>query len=235
MADQPATEAHREFHFRDHRAPQQIQAHFENVLTTLFRPGFEDSKLVFRGAVKQAGCPYALALHFDAALQLLNCYTLEIHADWGKLPVQSHDYFRNSFESWVQYWTKPFSSSPAPEEGEGSAERYRQFAEPVMAVDDRLSTVAAVQRELLAQMRAGATLSTAHHEGGTVLRWQGSQFTRTDYGESDERQSFDDDAAFLAFVRSFYDGQTSSNVYPDKVPEVDAWKIILGQLSVARA
>jgi hypothetical protein len=231
MAESPANEAFRDVYFRDSRPPHQIQAHFEGVLGTLFRPEFQGSKLVFRAAAKLTGCPYGLELRFDAALPNQNCYTLKIHASWANLPPDSHAFFRNSFEHWVTYWTKPLQIASAPEDDEGSTERYRALAEQTLAMEAQLSTVAAVQDALLAQMRKGATFSTAHKEGGTILRWQGSHFTRTDFGESDLKQTFDDDSTFLTFVHAFYDWDTSSHVYPNKVSELDAWKLILRKLS----
>ena len=40
-------------------------------------------------------------------------------------------------------------------------------------------------------------------------------------------KNFDDEAAFLTFLREFYDWETSKGFYPDKAPEFEAWKLIL--------
>ena len=45
--------------------------------------------------------------------------------------------------------------------------------------------------------------------------------------DSLDPKSVHDEASFLAYLRKFYDWQTSSHVYPEKVSELDAWKIIL--------
>jgi hypothetical protein len=76
-------------------------------------------------------------------------------------------------------------------------------------------------------MRQGATFSTAHKEGGTVISFRGGRFISADYGESEAVKTFGDEASFLVFLRQFYDWDTSSNVYPNKVSEFDAWKLML--------
>ncbi len=51
---------------------------------------------------------------------------------------------------------------------------------------------------------------------------RGSQFVREDYGGSGLVETFDDEAALLAFLRTFYDWETSKGFYPDRVPEFEA-------------
>ncbi len=193
----------------------------------MLRPEFDGAKLVFRAAARVTGCPYSFALSFDAALPETNCYTLRIDASWANLPATHHDYFRRSFDSWQQFWTKPLNLAPKPDAGEGVGREYSVLARDAVAMEAQLSTVEAIQRRLLSRIREGAQLSTAHKEGGTNIRWQGSSFTRSDYGESDESAVFADDASFLAFVRRFFDSKVS---YPDRVPELDAWRLILRQV-----
>jgi hypothetical protein len=227
VSDAQITEASREFHFRDSRPPHEVQAFFEGVWTAVLRPEFDGTKLVFRGAATLAGCPYSFALAFDAVLPRMKCYTLRIDASWANLPAAHHDYFRRSFDSWMQFWTKPLSLAPKPDAGQGVGPEYSELVQNVFSMEAQLSTVEVIQQQLLSRMRKGAELSTAHKEGGTVIRWQGSCFTRSDFGESDEREVFADDALFLAFVRKFFDSRVCC---PDRVPELDAWRLILRQL-----
>lgn len=43
---------------------------------------------MFHGAAKLTGCAYDLTLRFDAALPEINCYTLQMHANWGDFPLK---------------------------------------------------------------------------------------------------------------------------------------------------
>ena len=227
MPGEELREARREIHFRDPRPPHEIQFQLERDLVTLFQPTHDGVQLFFRAAAKSAGCPYFFELRFDAALPKMNCYTLRIRASWEKLPVEHSDYFRRSAESWFQYWTKPFQQAPPANPGEGSVERYRMLTEQALTAEARLTDVGSVQQAILSEMRQGSYFSTAHKEGGCRIRWRESYFICADYGESDLIQTFDGDASFLVFLRKFYDWETSRHVYPAKLAEFDAWKLIL--------
>ncbi|MEI9863519.1 MAG: hypothetical protein WDN00_02985 [Limisphaerales bacterium] len=76
-------------------------------------------------------------------------------------------------------------------------------------------------------MKQGASFATAHKEGGTNIRWLNGIFVRADYGESEDRKEFYSESDFLTALRKFYDWETSTNVYPDKVSDFEAWKLIL--------
>jgi len=225
-----ANEAYCEVYFRDSRPPHEIQFQLESTLMTLFQPYRDGSKLILVGAVRMAGCPYSFQLRFDAALLTTNAYTIRISTSWEALPAEHHDYFRRTSESWFKYWTQPFKSAPPPAPGEGSEQRYRAIEEQSLNAESHLTDAASVQREILAEMHKGKYFSTAHKEGGTNIRWRAGRYTRADYGESEETETFSDEASFLAFLRKFYDWETSSHVYPNKVSDFDAWKLILRKL-----
>jgi hypothetical protein len=221
-----STEACIEMSFRDRRPPNEIQAHFERTLMTLFKPEHEGSKLVFKGAARITGCQYRFALRFDGARLTTNCYTIRIDASWANLQVQHYDYFRRTSESWFAFWTKPFKPSAMPEEGDCLAGRYKSIEDHALTAESHLMDVASIQQAILSEMRKGAYYSTVHKEGGTNIRWQGSHFLRADFGESSETESFFTDAAFLHFLRKFYDRETSATVFPNKVSDFEAWKLI---------
>ena len=150
-----------------------------------------------------------------------------MHASWAGLPPANREYNLQSSASWFKHWTREFKSSPPPDPAEGSVERYRLLAEETLAAEAHLPDVTAVQQAILTAMSKGATFSTAHKEGGTRISRQGARFVRADYGESDRVETFNGEADFLAFIRKFYDWETSKSVYPDKVPDFDAWRLIL--------
>jgi hypothetical protein len=223
----PPLEAQREIRFVDPRSPHEIQFQLESTLLILFEPVREDSKLVLRGSAKITGCPYTFELRFDGAYPEGNFYTLRIRASWEKLPATHHDYYMHSAESWFGYWTKPFHQSALPSDATRNEERSRELEQQCIEAEAHLSSVDAVQQAILSEMREGAYFVTAHKEGGTHLRWNGTHFHRADYGESEDTETFPDDASFLGFLRQFYNGDVSRQTYPEKVPELAAWKLIL--------
>jgi hypothetical protein len=227
MAADASTEAHFEMTFRDARPPHEIQFHFEEMLLTLFRPSREDSKLVLRTTAKLTGCLYAVELRFDCALPAKNCYTVRVDASWAGSAATYHDYFRNTSKSWFEYWTRRLKRAPPPDPGECPADRYRTIEEQALAAEAHLADVPSIQQAIVSAMHNGARFATAHKEGGTRIGWNGSHFVRADYGESEETETFADEASFWKFLRRFYAGEVSRNAHPGKVSEFDAWKLIL--------
>ncbi|MFN8410375.1 MAG: hypothetical protein U0V45_13610 [Flavobacteriales bacterium] len=50
---------------------------------------------------------------------------------------------------------------------------------------------------------------------------------RTDHGDHPDTVVFSGEQEFLEALRKFYDWETSKNVYPKKVSELVAWKLML--------
>ena len=108
------------------------------------------------------------------------------------------------------------------------------MADQARRAHDRLAGVPTLQREILDGLRRGRIFSTAHKEGGTTIRHHGGKFVRADYGESSRVEEFHDEAAFLAFLRRFFDWETSRGAYPGKPSEPEAWRLILRLLEEER-
>jgi hypothetical protein len=77
-------------------------------------------------------------------------------------------------------------------------------------------------------MKSGARFTTSNKEGDTNITWNGSRFVRIDhrrlsrYGRVLQRGGIPG-----SMLRKFYDWETSKNVYPEKVSDLVAWKLIL--------
>jgi hypothetical protein len=227
MTPLPIITAIRQLHFRDRRAPHEIRFTIERELMTLLQPAPEEAHLSFRAASKCNGIPFRVLLRLEAALIRTNCYLLQFEAGSKDLSEEQANGRGKELDGWVDLWTRDFKPKPAPEPGEGSAERTLKLTEQALAAEAHLTTVAAVQQEILTALRRGATYSTAHKEGGTNIRYQSDCFVSADYGESDRRDVYRDEAAFLKFLRRFYDSETSRNIYPEKVSEYEAWMLML--------
>jgi hypothetical protein len=117
------------------------------------------------------------------------------------------------------------SSPPAPDAG--SPKRYQEVCEAALHAEKHLDSVEAIQQVIIAAMKRGYGFSTAHKEGGTSIYWDAARFVRSDYGECNDMTEYKSEAEFLKFLYQFYEWQTRSNVYPDRLPDFDVWKLIL--------
>jgi hypothetical protein len=202
----------------------------EDNLTKVFSTSTKDGRLAYATQARLTGAQYAFELRFEAALPGTNCYSLRVDASWGAMPANSHDYFRKTASGWIDFWTRSFKRDNPVEAGEGSAAQYARIRDEALQAEARLDSAAAIQQAILAGMKRGATFSTAHKEGGTLLKWSDGGFVRSDYGDDPDFKKFADEAEFLTFLRQFYDAETSHAVYPDKVSDFNAWKLIWRKL-----
>lgn len=223
-----------EIHFHDPRPPHEIQFELERELMLLLPPTLEGDALLFRAAGKVNGSPHAFALRFEAALPATNAYTFRAEVSLEGTAPAERERAAKSLASWFGLWTRTFKRAEAPTRDAGSRDRYHALAGQALNSEAHLGTIAAVQQAILAGLRAGGTFSTAHKEGGTVIRHSWGHFQRADYGEWTTSERFVSEATFLAFLRKFYDWQTSQHIYPEKVPEFVAWKLMLRLLEPKR-
>lgn len=223
-----------EIHFRDPRPPHEIQFELERQLMLLLPPIVEGDMLLFRAASRVNGMPHAFTLRFEAALPTTNAYSFRAVASLeGHVPAERESSAK-SLAGWFRLWTRHCQPADAVPPGTGSRDRYHTLVAQALNAEAHLGTVAAVQQAILAGLRAGGTYSTAHKEGGTVIRYSRGHFQRADYGEWSTSERFISETAFLAFLREFFDWQTSQHIHPEKVPDLVAWKLILRLLETKR-
>jgi len=225
----------RELTFHDPRPPQEIQAALEREIMTVLAAVPSETRLTFTALAKAGGVPFRVTLRFEAAHGATNGYTLRFEPLDASLAPATLETQRKTLDGWFDLWTGHFTSHPGLALPPASPDRYRELAEQARQADGRLRSVAAVKREILDGLRRGLTFSTAHKEGGTTIRHAGGRFVRTDYGESPRVEEFHDEAAFLTFLRRFFDWETSRGAYPGKASELDAWRLILRLLVEERA
>jgi len=92
------------------------------------------------------------------------------------------------------------------------------------------AAIVAVQREVIAAMRAGRQLSQAHKEGGTRIGWERDRFIIEDYGDWSSRREFTDEATFLDALWKRYDWMVSPGRGQQRRSELEAWRFILDEL-----
>ncbi|MBK8948425.1 MAG: hypothetical protein IPM68_06075 [Flavobacteriales bacterium] len=222
-----ATSAKRLLHFNDHRAPHEIQFALERDLMTLFDAAMKDDRLIMTASSKVVGSWHHFTLRFEAAMPNTNCYSLCVETSWADAAATHHDYYRHTAGTWFEHWTRDLQPAEPPEADEGSAERYQKICAASMNAEAHLDTVPAIQRTIVAAMKSGARFTTSHKEGGTNITWNHERFVRSDYGDYPDHITYASEAHFLEALRKFYDWETSQNVYPEKVSELVAWRLML--------
>ncbi len=228
-------DALREIHFRVALAPHEVQAQLEREFMAVLTPGREEDRLVYRASFTVNGAPYRARLRFDAALPKVNAYSLRLEMLGGELDPAHRDYHLKASAGWFDLWTRDLPPSKPMRPDEPQREDHRRVLEAeALAAEAQHTTVAELQRAILERMRRGASFSTAHKEGGTNLRFQHGSYVRQDYGESEARHVYADEAAFLSALRKFYEREVSRSAPSGKVTEETAWRLLLRLLRTDR-
>lgn len=217
-------------HWRDQRAPQDMVFALERWLGVLLAPELEGPVLLYRGEALAGTLRFRFALGLDGTGRTGHDYSLRAWAV-SQAPGQAVD--PKTAASWVDVWTGDLRETgkggPAPH-GPGS-KPYAALAEAALSAAQQPDSVEAVQALIEAQMKAGAVFSTSHKEGGTRISWRAGTFRREDFGESRERQVFEDRAAFFVWLRQFYTWELTRAWTGGTPSELQVWRLLLRFLS----
>ncbi len=225
-----ATGATRVLHFRDQRPPHEIQFALERQLMALFTATMNQGKLSLQAQASIVGAQYSFELQFLATSPSENIYSLRVETSWAGKGSANDDYYRQTAGSWFSHWTRDLRPADPPPNDEGSTEQYQTQCDATLQAEQHLDTVSAIQNAILSAMKQGATFATSHKEGGSRIGWMNGRFAKVDYGDDPDHRNFASDGEFLNFLRQYYDHETSSAVFPHKVSEFVAWKLILRRL-----
>ncbi len=100
---------------------------------------------------------------------------------------------------------------------------------------DNPADIEALQREVLKQLHAGASIGTVHKEGGSRIHRQGGVFIHEEYGDQESHREFSDEQQFLDHLWRSRDW-TQSGVYgsPPRT-HLESWQAIVDQLTGSRS
>ena len=192
--------------------------------------------LAFRGHQQSYTFPggTTIELRLEAAYDSKNLYVLHLDADGpGDLALEKtwEENLRRALARWTSGLEIAENRAPS------SPDRYAQVVAQTMAQERELAShppdddaIRAVQETILEGLRHGSSFFTAHHEGGTTIRFWGTSFVFQDYGESNDREEFSSSEAFLARLRQFYDWESRRDWSPHAPPELEAWRYIERQM-----
>ncbi|MBL9115396.1 MAG: hypothetical protein JNJ83_10360 [Verrucomicrobiaceae bacterium] len=221
----------REIHIEDQRTPMELKNALERDIMVLFAAAMSDEQLCLSAVASVNGVRYDFHLRFVAALKSSNRYVLRVSANWPPGQLAHEEYFRKSSDGWFQLWTRDFTSVPGSSPKNNLAQQYQELCRRVLTADDNLSSVAAVQQEIIARMKLGGTFGSSHKEGGTNICWRDGVFSRSDYGDNPAVKTYKDEAEFLQMLWHFFQFDVTRAAGEKKPSELDAWRLILHRMS----
>jgi hypothetical protein len=225
-----------EARFADSRPVRDVKYDVERRVARLLpRDPERPDALLFRGtstSVTTDGTT-TIELRLEAVFDTYNLYALRLDYVGGN-EKSWQDNMRRTMDRWMEGLrrSEPLTGSPERfcQVVEQTTIRERQIAsQPPLLADQ--AAIVAVQQSILVRLRQGKSFFTAHHEGGTNIQWIRDRFVFQDYGESEDREEFTVDAAFLARLRTFYDWRSRYEWLPHSPPEVEVWRFIERELS----
>jgi hypothetical protein len=242
----------RETYFWHDHAPFRVKYEIEKLTGILLaRDASTPNKLIYRGDSNCGGNKHNIELRFEAVLPRApyirnpptepgayrNLFLLRVESAALKKRVSEAEFLRDAGRTF-EYWTlrlqcgsqriewQDASREFYAQQMRDSIERERDLARRVEDPDPIL----AIQKAVLAALREGKRFSTAHKEGGTILRFNGKVFERSNYGEDTTLTQFATDQEMIASIRAFYDWESRRDSYPHRPPELEVWKYIQRQL-----
>jgi hypothetical protein len=209
------------------RAGRLLHRDLESPETLVFR-GYE------RSYTRTGGTTVELRL--EAACDTHNLYALQFDASGAGDPGKEKTWeenIRGNFAKWTSGLALTEDRVAPPPDlcrqvVETTIARESELANTINKDDDE--AIRAIQEAILTGLRQGKCFFTAHHEGGTNIRFRGTSFVVEDYGESTDREEFSSEESFLARLRKFYDWESGREWRPHRPPEIEVWKFIERQM-----
>jgi hypothetical protein len=229
-------------HFEDKRPPYELKFALEKQLEVLMPLDRSiTTPWVSRGRRFFSGVPFDATLVFEAVRNSTRMYALHVTAS-APHGAQSAERFAEVVASVESSWKKELSARGAPVQivrDDSYAAEVREAAElEAQAIASRVedpATIRALQREFLAAMDKGRTLSRSNKDDTTELRWRDGRGTVEERwhergNEGGREQQFTDADDFLAYVRRFYDFDIGRETAPHPPLESAAWRYLIDRL-----
>ncbi len=228
----PLEIARKQLHFHSPQRPHEIQAWLERSLRSVLNPIPSEARATCQTAFSWAGFLFQIRLVYEAAYTTVDAYTFHMICEVNS-PAKDRPTLQRTADSWFSVWTREWKPAPTQINATPSLDLYSTRAAEWLQVHASLQDSLQLQSRILEAMRQGATFHTAHKEGGTRIHFVDNRWFRSDYGESNAYEIFHTPEAFLAFLRQFYDFETSRTLWPNKAPDPTAWCLIYRQLHPA--
>jgi hypothetical protein len=242
----------RETYFLDDQPPFRVKFRIEKLTGVLLcRNGASSEKLVYEGGSTVGITRHELTLRFEAVLPKVpyilappsdpaayrNLFSLRAETS-GPREWLTQDQILRSSERAFNHWTLQLACCSSEIDWRSASrqfyfDRMRESIE-LEAKSQPAEDPAAIrelQNLVVEALRAGKTYRSAHHEGGTILSFDGTYFVQEEYGEEPSLTKYATGEQMLAFLRRFFDWDACKESFPHRPPELEIWKYIVGQFS----
>jgi hypothetical protein len=232
---------HVEACFDDSRPVLDVKYDVERrVKRLLSRDPERPESLIFRGTSASATTAGTdiIELRLEAAFDTHSLYALRLDYEGLRSPGNEQTWSENLRRT-MDRWTEGLKRSECG--AGGSPERFREVVDETTIRERQLANqppraedqaeILTAQQSIITRLRRGERFFTAHKEGGTNIGWIRDRFVFQDYGESEDREEFTEDAPFLAQLRKFYDWRARYDWMPHTSPEVEVWRFIERELT----
>jgi len=229
----------RELHFWHDQDAFAVKRLIEKMTGALFqRDALDAEHLTYAGTSDTGNRKCGLRLRFEAVIESRNLYALQMESRAPRKWVTEESFLRD-VERAHEYWGSQLTLAGQEIDRSGASPAlFLQRKQESLALESEAAArvegpapITAIQKVVLAALRAGREFRSAHKEGGTILSFHGSSFIRTDYGEEPNRETFPSDEDMLVCLRHFYDWESRRDMFPHRPPELDVWRYIQSQLS----
>ena len=228
----------RETYFWDDRSPWAVKHAVEKMIGVLLERDWEDGeRLASRGRTTSGGEGRGFRLRFEAVLGNRKLYSLRVESTASRKWWTEEKFLEGAARAFSHWRAQLEAPVGAISWEDASWERYREVQEDSVAIAreaggqrDDPATVLALQKSVIAGLRAGHSFHSSHKEGWTSICFDGRAFVRYDEGKHPKSERFSREAQLLACVRHFYDGESRQETHPHRPSEVEVWKYILKQL-----
>lgn len=230
----------RETEFWHDRSPWAVKYAVEKMIGVLLERDLEDAeRLAYRGRTTSGGEGRAFWLRFEAVINNRKLYSLQVESKASRKWWTEEKFLEGAARAFA-HW-KGQLEVPAEEIAWERAnwDRYREVQEESVAIAKEAEAggekedpepVLALQKTVIAGLRAGQSFHSGHKEGWTSICFDGRTFIRFDEGENPKTERYATEAKVLICVRNFYDWESRRDTFPHRPPEVEVWKYILKQL-----
>jgi hypothetical protein len=220
-----------------------FEAKFEvekTIRLLLTRDVAQTTQLTYSGSDNPPFIGRDVQLRFEAALPKGNWYSFKLDAWVPRTWYTEAEFLRNAVRAFG-VWTHSMQTAQTLGLLDGaSKELYDRRVREALQKETRqasekedLAPAMALRQEILAALRIGMSFRTAHHEGGTVIYFDGKNFVRSEYGETESLNVLATEDEALGSIRELYDWDSRKGSFPHPTPELDVWKFIRLQLKEA--
>ncbi|MCX6606201.1 MAG: hypothetical protein NTV52_21775 [Acidobacteria bacterium] len=228
----------RETYFWHDRSPWAVKHAMEKMMGVLLdRVSEDEALLTYSGRTSSVGEGRAFRLRFEAMIGERKLYSLQVQSEASQKWWTEEQFLAGAERMFGEWRARLEVPSGEITWERASWERYREVREESVAIAkeaggqrDDPATVLALQKSVIAGLRAGHSFHSSHKEGWTSICFDGRAFVRYDEGKHPKSERFSREAQLLACVRHFYDGESRRETHPHRPSEVEVWKYILKQL-----